>query len=217
MRWQRANRRKRFCWLEDLCRRRESTSSTAPCATANKRPEWSSRGPKSWRSRPSLAACGIPELEAGTPAIDEEERADLHAIVDLRLPCRVTRLVPRHRRRICEHAESCGVDSVHISFPVSPILFGAFGKEESWLWSSSSGNRGQCARPLPVRVRGCAGRFARGRRAARPVCPRRQRCGSGPDTRGGHRRHLEPPSGVALFSQAEGDCRGPALARVSRA
>ena len=38
----------------------------------------------------AIVAAGVPELEAGTPAIDEEERADLHAIVDLRLDCRVT-------------------------------------------------------------------------------------------------------------------------------
>jgi homocitrate synthase NifV len=83
----------------------------------------------------SLAAAGVPELEAGTPAIDEEERADLSAIFKLGLPSRITAWC-RASERDVQHAESCGVDSVHISFPVSPILFGAFGKEESWLWNS---------------------------------------------------------------------------------
>jgi homocitrate synthase NifV len=83
----------------------------------------------------SLAACGIPELEAGTPAIDEEERADLSAIVDLHLPSRVSAWC-RATEQDLRLAESCGVDSAHISFPVSPLLFDAFGKEESWLWSS---------------------------------------------------------------------------------
>ena len=83
----------------------------------------------------AIALAGIPELEAGTPAIDEEERADLNAIVNLRLPCRITAWC-RATEQDLQHAESCGVDSVHISFPVSPILFGAFGKGESWLWSS---------------------------------------------------------------------------------
>src|ERR1017187_8662926 len=83
----------------------------------------------------ALAAAGIPELEAGTPAIDEEERADLNAIVHLHLSSRITAWC-RATEQDLRHAESCGVDSVHISFPVSPILFGAFGKGESWLWNS---------------------------------------------------------------------------------
>src|ERR1035438_4527070 len=78
----------------------------------------------------SLAAAGIPELEAGTPAIDEEAGADLTAIVNLRLPSRVTAWC-RATDRDLQQAESCGVDSVNISFPVSPILFSALGKGES--------------------------------------------------------------------------------------
>jgi homocitrate synthase NifV len=83
----------------------------------------------------ALAAAGIPELEAGTPAIDEEERADLTATVNLRLPSRVTAWC-RATAQDLRHAASCGVESVHISFPVSPILLRALGKEEHWLWSS---------------------------------------------------------------------------------
>jgi homocitrate synthase NifV len=82
----------------------------------------------------SIAAAGVPELEAGTPAIDEEERADLNAIFNLRLPSRTT-VWCRASEQDLQHAESCGVDSVHVSFPVSPILFGAFGKGEWWLWN----------------------------------------------------------------------------------
>jgi homocitrate synthase NifV len=82
----------------------------------------------------ALAAAGIPELEAGTPAIDAEERADLRAIASLGLPCRITAWC-RAAAADLEHARQCGVDSVHISFPVSPVLLGAMGKEESWLWS----------------------------------------------------------------------------------
>jgi homocitrate synthase NifV len=83
----------------------------------------------------ALAAMGIPELEAGTPAIDEEERADLRALLDLRLPCRMTAWC-RAAEQDLRHAESCGFRSVHVSFPVSPVLWSAFGKEEAWLWSS---------------------------------------------------------------------------------
>jgi len=83
----------------------------------------------------AIAAAGIPELEAGTPAIDEEERADLWAIVELRLNCWVTAWC-RATALDLDYAASCAVDSVHISFPVSPILFGALGKDEDWLWRS---------------------------------------------------------------------------------
>jgi homocitrate synthase NifV len=83
----------------------------------------------------AITAAGIPELEAGTPAIDEEERADLNAIVNLRLACRITAWC-RATAQDLQHAESCRVDSVHISFPVSPILLAALGKDEPWLWNS---------------------------------------------------------------------------------
>lgn len=81
----------------------------------------------------AIAAAGIPELEAGTPAIDEEERRDLNAIVHLNLGCRITAWC-RAVAQDLNHAESCAVDSVHISFPVSPILLGVLGKDEDWLW-----------------------------------------------------------------------------------
>jgi homocitrate synthase NifV len=86
----------------------------------------------------AIAAVGVPELEAGTPAIDEDERADLRAIVNLRTGCRITAWC-RATAQDLEHAGNCGVDSVHISFPVSPILFDALGKEEGWLWSALPG------------------------------------------------------------------------------
>jgi homocitrate synthase NifV len=83
----------------------------------------------------AIVAAGVPELEAGTPAIDEEERADLKAIVDLRLDCWVTAWC-RATALDLKHAASCAVDSVHISFPVSPILLGVMDKDEDWLWRS---------------------------------------------------------------------------------
>ena len=82
----------------------------------------------------ALAAAGVPELEAGTPAIDAEERADLRAIAGLGLPCRITAWC-RAVARDLDAAQSCGVDAVHISFPVSPVLLGAMGKDEVWLWN----------------------------------------------------------------------------------
>ena len=83
----------------------------------------------------ALAAAGVTELEAGTPAIDAEERADLRAIAGLGLPCRITAWC-RAVAQDLDHAQSCGVDAVHISFPVSPVLLGAMGKDETWMWSA---------------------------------------------------------------------------------
>jgi len=83
----------------------------------------------------AIVAAGVPELEAGTPAIDEEERADLKAIVDLRLDCWVTAWC-RATALDLKYAASCGVDSVHVSFPVSPILLGVLDRDEPWLWRS---------------------------------------------------------------------------------
>jgi homocitrate synthase NifV len=83
----------------------------------------------------ALCGLGIPELEAGSPAMDEEERADLRAIAALRLPARITAWC-----RACDsdlaHARACGLDSVHISFPVSPGHLSVLGRDDEWLWST---------------------------------------------------------------------------------
>ena len=81
----------------------------------------------------ALVAIGVPELEAGTPAIDEEERSDLRALLGANLGCRMTAWC-RAAEMDLKHAEACGFRSVHISFPVSPLLLAAMGKAESWLW-----------------------------------------------------------------------------------
>lgn len=83
----------------------------------------------------ALSGLGIPELEAGSPAMDEEERANLRAIAALHLPARITAWC-----RACDsdltHARACGLDSVHISFPVSPGHLAVLGREQDWLWST---------------------------------------------------------------------------------
>ncbi len=90
----------------------------------------------------ALAAAGVPELEAGAPAIDEEEREDLRAIVRLRLGARITAWC-RATEADVRLAASCGVDSVHVSFPVSALLLQTMGKNEGWLMNGLPAATGQ--------------------------------------------------------------------------
>lgn len=81
-----------------------------------------------------LAAAGVEELEIGTPAMGEDERECLRALLGLGLPARLT-LWCRAKREDIDLARECGGDSVHISFPVSPILLAAFNMSEPLIMS----------------------------------------------------------------------------------
>lgn len=77
-----------------------------------------------------LAAVGVDELEAGTPAMGPSERQTLREIRALRLPCRLTcwcRALPEDLKL----ADGCGTGSVHISFPTSPIHINALSTTET--------------------------------------------------------------------------------------
>lgn len=81
----------------------------------------------------ALAAIGVPELEVGIPAMGEDERETLRAIVALGLPCRIT---PWNRAVEADIAASaaCGVSSVAISLPVSDLLVREkLGKSREWV------------------------------------------------------------------------------------
>ncbi len=67
-----------------------------------------------------LADAGVDELEAGIPAMGEEERKDIRTLNGLGLGCPITPWV-RARAEDIEHAAKTGVSRVHISFPVSDI------------------------------------------------------------------------------------------------
>ncbi|MBD3315550.1 MAG: homocitrate synthase [Chitinivibrionales bacterium] len=65
-----------------------------------------------------LAVVGIDEIEAGIPMMGESVQADIRALAALRPPSRLTCWC-RARMEDLAAAESCAVDSVHLSFPVS--------------------------------------------------------------------------------------------------
>jgi len=80
-----------------------------------------------------LAACGVPEIESGTPAMGEAEQAALRELNMAGLPTRLTAWC-RATQEDIEAARACGYRSVHISLPVSPILLNAMGHDEEWVF-----------------------------------------------------------------------------------
>lgn len=82
-----------------------------------------------------LARLGVDEIEAGTPAMGKSVCKDIRAIAGLGLDARISAWC-RARDDDLDMAENCGVDDVHISFPVSDILLSAFGKDVSWVFDT---------------------------------------------------------------------------------
>jgi len=82
-----------------------------------------------------LDACGVPEIESGIPAMGESERCALRELNDSGLSARLTAWC-RAKEEDLKAARSCGFRSVHISLPVSPILLGALGRDEAWIFQT---------------------------------------------------------------------------------
>lgn len=80
----------------------------------------------------AISEIGIPEIECGIPAMGETECDDIRALIDLGLPCRLTGWC-RGREEDLIAAEKCGLKSIHIAFPVSPIQLQSIGKNRNWL------------------------------------------------------------------------------------
>jgi homocitrate synthase NifV len=80
-----------------------------------------------------LAACGVREIESGTPAMGEAEQA---ALRELNLAGLRVRLTAWCRATVddLQAARACGFRSVHISLPSSPILLNAMGRDEDWVF-----------------------------------------------------------------------------------
>ncbi|MDF7823743.1 hypothetical protein P4B35_06930 [Pontiellaceae bacterium B12227] len=82
-----------------------------------------------------LAKTGVGEIEAGIPVMGPTEQADIRAVLELGLPCRITGWC-RAARADLDAAEAAGLDSVHLSFPVSGHHFQALEKSEDWVFQT---------------------------------------------------------------------------------
>jgi homocitrate synthase NifV len=82
-----------------------------------------------------LSDIGVDELEIGIPAVGKNERKNIRAIVDLKLPCRLA-VWCRAIKEDIEAAIECGTQIVHISFPVSSVLLKAMSKNREWVTKS---------------------------------------------------------------------------------
>jgi len=79
-----------------------------------------------------LVAAGVPELEAGIPAMGPEAQADLRAIIDVVGTGQVLAWCRADPADLAA-AEACGATRVHISFPVSDLHLQTWGKDRRWV------------------------------------------------------------------------------------
>jgi homocitrate synthase NifV len=82
-----------------------------------------------------LAACGVPEIECGTPAMGAAEQAALRELNLSGLRVRLTAWC-RATEEDLVAARACGFRSIHISLPSSPILLGAMNRDEAWVFQT---------------------------------------------------------------------------------
>jgi homocitrate synthase NifV len=79
----------------------------------------------------ALSDAGVPELECGIAAMGEAECDDIRAIIALGLPARLTGW-SRARHSDLDATAACGLDSIHIAIPTSPIQLASIGKTQAW-------------------------------------------------------------------------------------
>ncbi len=83
----------------------------------------------------ALADIGVGEIEAGIPVMGPTEQEDIAAILALNLPCRITGWCRADSVDLAA-AEAAGLESVHLSFPLSDHHFRALGKDSAWVFST---------------------------------------------------------------------------------
>ncbi|MFG1430141.1 homocitrate synthase [Xanthobacter sp. V2C-8] len=80
----------------------------------------------------ALAAAGVPEIEAGTPAMGDEEIETLRSIASLKLPMRVVAWCRMSEQDLFA-AVAAGVTAVNLSIPTSDRqLQGKLGRDRAW-------------------------------------------------------------------------------------
>lgn len=80
----------------------------------------------------ALATAGVPEIEAGTPAMGDEEIETLRSIASLKLPLRVVAWCRMSEQDLFA-AVAAGVTAVNLSIPVSDRqLQGKLGRDREW-------------------------------------------------------------------------------------
>lgn len=79
-----------------------------------------------------LVAAGIPELEAGIPAMGPEACDDVRAVIDAVGTDRVLAWCRADSADLAA-AQRCGATRVHLSFPVSDLHLRTWGKDRRWV------------------------------------------------------------------------------------
>ncbi|MFT3828992.1 MAG: citramalate synthase [Opitutaceae bacterium] len=79
-----------------------------------------------------LVAAGVPELEAGIPAMGPEAQDDLRAVIDTIGAGRVLAWCRANSDDLAA-AQACGATRVHLSFPVSDLHLSTWGKDQAWV------------------------------------------------------------------------------------
>lgn len=79
-----------------------------------------------------LAEAGVDEIEAGTPAMGSEDQETIRAMAAMGLSCRITCWCRAHVDDI-RAAARCNTGAVHVSLPVSTIIYTAMGRDPGWV------------------------------------------------------------------------------------
>ena len=79
-----------------------------------------------------LAGIGVPEIEAGIPAMGPAEIEDVKALAESKLQIRITCWC-RASEKDLKAALLCRVPGIHFSFPLSDVQMRAFGKDWKWV------------------------------------------------------------------------------------
>jgi homocitrate synthase NifV len=78
-----------------------------------------------------LDAVGVDEIEAGTPAMGEDEVETIRVITRAKLKCRIS-VWSRALEQDIEMAARTGAQGIHMAFPLSDIQLNTIGKD--WFW-----------------------------------------------------------------------------------